>query len=241
MRAQRHNRLWRIRRPTMEEKRGGKWEKGLRGGENRREEREKMGKRAERGREQEGRDGEKRENGLRREENKRGDGGNDPYIYNTNNFVGRQIWEFDADYGTPEERAKFAKENPCVVNLPQIKVQDLKEVTEEVVTTTLRRDGGWGLHIEGPSTMFGTMLSYVTLRLLGAKMDLGPWGCNYNNFLGENVVLGAYEWSGNNPLPLEVWLCPYILLVHPDFMLTITGMSKKIKEYLHCEVIFPMS
>lgn len=28
-------------------------------------------------------------------------------------------------------------------------------------------DGGWGLHIEGPSTMFGTALSYVTLRLLG--------------------------------------------------------------------------
>ena len=34
------------------------------------------------------------------------DGGNDPYIYNTNNFVGKQIWEFDADYGTLEERAK---------------------------------------------------------------------------------------------------------------------------------------
>ena len=22
----------------------------------------------------------------------------------------------------------------------------------------------------------------------GAKMDLGPWGCNFNNFLGENVA-----------------------------------------------------
>jgi cycloartenol synthase len=28
-------------------------------------------------------------------------------------------------------------------------------------------DGGFGLHIEGGSTMFGTVLSYVTLRLLG--------------------------------------------------------------------------
>ncbi|PQQ11008.1 cycloartenol Synthase [Prunus yedoensis var. nudiflora] len=34
-------------------------------------------------------------------------------------------------------------------------------------------DGGWGLHIEGPSTMFCTALSYVTLRLLGEEMDGG--------------------------------------------------------------------
>jgi hypothetical protein len=26
-------------------------------------------------------------------------------------------------------------------------------------------DGGWGTHIESPSTMFGTVLSYVSLRL----------------------------------------------------------------------------
>jgi hypothetical protein len=32
-------------------------------------------------------------------------------------------------------------------------------------------DGGYGLHIEGSSTMFGTALSYVTLRLLGAGAD----------------------------------------------------------------------
>lgn len=29
--------------------------------------------------------------------------GNDPYLFTTNDFVGRQIWEFDPDAGTPDE------------------------------------------------------------------------------------------------------------------------------------------
>ncbi|XP_034696603.1 cycloartenol synthase 2-like [Vitis riparia] len=260
------------------------------------------------------------------------DGGNDPYMYSTNNFVGRQIWEFDADYGTPEERAEveaarenfwknrfpvkpscdllwrmqFVRENPRVANLPQIKAQDLEEVTEEVVTTTLRRglnfystmqahdghwpgdyggpmfllpglvitlyitgalnvvlsiehqremcrylfnhqneDGGWGLHIEGPSTMFGTVLSYVTLRLLGeggfgaeGAMEKGrKWILDHGGATAITSwgkmwlsVLGAYEWSGNNPLPPEVWLCPYILPIHPGRM------------NCHCRMVYlPMS
>ena len=32
-------------------------------------------------------------------------------------------------------------------------------------------DGGYGLHIEGHSTMFGTVLSYLTLRILGISAD----------------------------------------------------------------------
>nr|GMC61314.1 cycloartenol synthase 2-like [Ipomoea batatas] len=37
----------------------------------------------------------------------------------------------------------------------------------------LNVDGGWGLHIEGHSTMFGTALNYVCLRILGEEKDGG--------------------------------------------------------------------
>ncbi|KAM1134420.1 hypothetical protein ACFX19_044250 [Malus domestica] len=33
-------------------------------------------------------------------------GANDPMLFNTNNFHGRQAWEFDSDAGTEEERAE---------------------------------------------------------------------------------------------------------------------------------------
>ncbi|KAJ6393083.1 hypothetical protein OIU77_022542 [Salix suchowensis] len=35
------------------------------------------------------------------------EGGIDPNIYSTNNFLGRQTWEFDPDAGTLEERAEI--------------------------------------------------------------------------------------------------------------------------------------
>lgn len=32
-------------------------------------------------------------------------------------------------------------------------------------------DGGWGMHIESESTMFGTVMQYVSLRILGVEND----------------------------------------------------------------------
>jgi len=106
-------------------------------------------------------------------------------------------------------------------------------------------DGGWGLHIEGHSTMFGTTLNYLTLRLLGEGPNAGDgaiekgrnWilehgGATYTTSWGKFwlTVLGVYDWSGNNPLPPEMWLLPYHLPFHPGRM------------WCHCRAVYlPMS
>ncbi|KAK9076018.1 hypothetical protein SSX86_004348 [Deinandra increscens subsp. villosa] len=157
-------------------------------------------------------------------------GGKDPYLSSTNNFVGRQTWEFDPNYGSEEERLEvekarlhywnhrhqvkpssdvlwrmqFMREKKFKQDIAQVKIEDGEEVSYDKVTTTLRRsvhlfaalqaedghwpaenagpmyfmpplnkDGGWGFHIGGHSTMFGTTLNYICMRLLGEGLDGG--------------------------------------------------------------------
>ncbi|XP_030971547.1 cycloartenol synthase-like isoform X1 [Quercus lobata] len=261
-----------------------------------------------------------------------GSTGSETWLRTLNGHLGRQVWEFHPELGTPEElqqiedarrgfsdrrfekrhssdllmRIQFAKENPSFSTIPQIKVQDTEELTKEAVTITLQRainfystiqahdghwpgdyggpmflipglvitlsitgalntvlsnehiheicrylynhqnkDGGWGLHIEGPSTMFGTALNYVTLRLLGEGAEDGleameqarKWILDHGGATAITSwgkmwlsVLGVYEWSGNNPLPPEIWLFPYLLPCHPGRM------------WCHCRMVYlPMS
>ncbi|KAJ3390520.1 Lanosterol synthase (Oxidosqualene--lanosterol cyclase) [Entophlyctis sp. JEL0112] len=79
-------------------------------------------------------------------------------------------------------------------------------------------DGGWGIHIESQSTVFGTALNYVALRLLGVHQDdpVCTKARSHLHKLGGAVgspawgkfwlsVLNVYEWEGNNPLPAELW------------------------------------
>jgi len=90
------------------------------------------------------------------------------------------------------------------------------------------QDAGWGMHIEGESTLFGTVMQYVSLRILGIDKNhqqlakartwiknnggatgIPSWGKFYLS------VLNLYDWQGFNSLFPEMWLFPQWLPVHP--------------------------
>ncbi|KAK6941195.1 LOW QUALITY PROTEIN: Squalene cyclase, C-terminal [Dillenia turbinata] len=110
-------------------------------------------------------------------------------------------------------------------------------------------DGGWGLHIEGHSTIFGSSFSYIALRLLGEGPDDGEdnamsngrkWILDHGGSVGIPswgkfwlTVLGVYEWDGCNPLPPEFWLLPKILPIHPGKMLCYCRLVYMPMSYLY--------
>ncbi|KAI0465954.1 terpenoid cyclases/protein prenyltransferase alpha-alpha toroid [Xylaria cf. heliscus] len=82
-------------------------------------------------------------------------------------------------------------------------------------------DGGWGLHIEGESTVFGTSLNYTVLRLVGVDPEhpvmvrargtlhrLGGATCAPHWAKFWLSILGVCKWDIVNPIPSELWLLP---------------------------------
>ncbi|KAL2327285.1 hypothetical protein Fmac_020712 [Flemingia macrophylla] len=109
-------------------------------------------------------------------------------------------------------------------------------------------DGGWGFHIEGESTMFGSALSYIALRILGevpededGAMERGrKWILDHGGLVvipswGKFwvSVLGVYEWSGCNPLPPELWLLPKSSPIHPGKLLCYCRLVYMPMSYLY--------
>ncbi|PWA38718.1 lupeol synthase [Artemisia annua] len=208
---------------------------------------------------------------------------------------------------------QLRKENPRAKIPEAIKLKETEEVTNEAVTTTLRRaisffstiqahdghwpaesagplfflppmvialymtgamnniltpahqleikryiynhqneDGGWGFHIEGHSTMFGSVYSYITLRLLGEEADScaedmavvkgRKWILDHGGAVGTPswgkfwlTVLGVYEWGGCNPMPPEFWLLPNFFPIHPGKMMCYGRLVYMPMSYLYAK------
>ncbi|KAL2864100.1 oxidosqualene cyclase helA [Aspergillus lucknowensis] len=89
-------------------------------------------------------------------------------------------------------------------------------------------DGGWGLFIQSPSTAFGTVMNYITLRILGlsaghpaliqARQTLLRLGSARATPTWGKIwlcVLGIYDWEGIIPLVPEPLLLPSSLPFNP--------------------------
>ncbi|KAG7652160.1 Seco-amyrin synthase [Arabidopsis thaliana] len=240
-------------------------------------------------------------------------GGDETHLFTTNNYTGRQTWEFDADACSPEElaevdearqnfsinrsrfkisadllwRMQFLREKKFEQKIPRVEIGDAENITYKDAKTALRRgilyfkalqaedghwpaensgclffeapfviclyitghlekiltlehrkellrymynhqneDGGWGIHVEGQSAMFCTVINYICLRILGVEADLDDikgsgcararkWildhgGATYTPLIGKAwlSILGVYDWSGCKPIPPEVWMLP---------------------------------
>eukprot|EP01112_Ceratiomyxa_fruticulosa_P004502 TRINITY_DN15039_c0_g1_i1.p1 TRINITY_DN15039_c0_g1~~TRINITY_DN15039_c0_g1_i1.p1 ORF type:complete len:485 (-),score=83.51 TRINITY_DN15039_c0_g1_i1:619-2073(-) len=130
----------------------------------------------------------------------------------------------------------------CYVTGHDLKPEQQQEIIRYLLNMQ-REDGGWGIHIEGHSDIFGTSLQYVSLRILGLPAD-HPAIVKARTFLHNNqgalgipswgkfwlAVLGVYDWTGLNPIPIEMWLLPYWVPLCPGRM------------WCHCRMVYlPMS
>uniref|UniRef100_A0A7N2LVT2 Beta-amyrin synthase n=1 Tax=Quercus lobata TaxID=97700 RepID=A0A7N2LVT2_QUELO len=110
-------------------------------------------------------------------------------------------------------------------------------------------DGGWGLQMDGHSTMFCTALNYICMRMLGEGPDGGQdnacvrarkWildcgGVTHIPSWGKTwlSILGLFEWIGSNPMPPEFWILPSFLPMHPAKMLCYCRMVCMPMSYLY--------
>ena len=108
---------------------------------------------------------------------------------------------------------------------------DQVELLKHYIFVHQQTDGGWGTHIESPSTMFGSTLMYVALRLLGVDKD-HPAAQKGRHFVKTNggalytsswskfylCLLGCMDWKGHNSVPPEMWMLPNWFPLHPGRM-----------------------
>ncbi len=120
---------------------------------------------------------------------------------------------------------------------------DVSQKMQAYILSQQNEDGGWGLHVEGESTVYGSVANYVALRLLGreAKEPALRQARGFLHRMGGAVgsaswgkfflaLLDLYPYEHLNPLPPELWLLPESLPMHPS------------RLWCHCRMVYlPMS
>jgi Squalene-hopene cyclase N-terminal domain len=117
-----------------------------------------------------------------------------------------------ADYGGPHFLMPGLVTAWYVMGKPtQLLDEDQIALLTHYILAHQQVDGGWGTHIESPSTMFGSTLMYVALRLMGTPSD-HPACVKGRSFLQEHggalytsswskfylCLLGLMDWRGHN-------------------------------------------
>lgn len=87
--------------------------------------------------------------------------------------------------------------------------------------------GRWGLHRFGEDSLFMTALAYVAARICGVSADDELLAPARAMFAEEDVlaipswgkiwlaIMNLYDWEGVNAVPVEAWLLPESLPLHP--------------------------
>ena len=148
--------------------------------------------------------------------------------------------QWAGDYGGPHFLLPgFVISAHITGNMDKIFPEPHRKAIQAYLLNHQQVDGGWGTHIESPSTMFGTVLNYVALRLVG--VDAKTLECEKGReFMRQHggalyapswakfwlAVLGVYEWKGIAPVPPEMWLLPSWFPLHPG------------RFWCHCRMVY---
>lgn len=107
-------------------------------------------------------------------------------------------------------------------------------------------DGGFGLHVEGHSYQFTSVISYAALRVAGVPAD-DLMLVRLRGFIQQNggplssamwgkfflTLLNLHSYDGLNPVQPEVWLLPESLPIHPSKMWVHARMVALPMSYLY--------
>ncbi|CAN1174792.1 Cycloartenol synthase 2 [Linum perenne] len=148
-------------------------------------------------------------------------------------------------------RLQFARENPTTRDTSdgedesvRMLKMGIKEEEEERVRmvlkkalkfySTLQHDTGfWPGDYGGPLFLLpGLVITFYVTGSLHAVLTQHHL-LEMRRYLYNHQVLGAYEWSGVNPLPPELWLFPYSLPIHPGRMWCHSRMVYLPMSYLY--------